>query len=78
MSTNLTLTLDQELLLEARKLALERGTSVNQLVRSYLASLVAEEGRRHRARTQLKAAFSKGVGKVGKRRWKREDLYERR
>ena len=45
MSTNLTLTLDQELLLEARKLALERGTSVNQLVRSYLASLVAEEGR---------------------------------
>ena len=74
----MTLTVDQELLLEARKLALERGTSVNQLVRSYLSSLVDEKGRRQRARAQLKAAFAKGVVRVGKCNWKREDLYARR
>jgi hypothetical protein len=76
--TNLTLTLSQELLLQARKLALERGTSVNQLVREYLVMLVSEEGRRRRARAHLKAAFAKGVIEIGKRNWKREDLYERR
>ena len=37
--TNVTLTVDEELLRAARKAALDRDTSVNRLVRDYLAGL---------------------------------------
>jgi predicted HicB family RNase H-like nuclease len=39
---NLTLVVDEDLLLAARKVALDQRTSVNQLVREYLAALVEE------------------------------------
>ena len=42
---NLTLTIDEDLLRSARKVALDRDTSVNQLVRTYLSALVHESGR---------------------------------
>lgn len=74
---NLTLAIDDELLVEARKFALERRTTVNQLVRDYLASLVSQEERRRRALAHLEAAFDRGVIEIGQRRCKREDLYER-
>ena len=40
--TNLTLTVDETLLRKARILALERGTSVNALVREFIAKTVLE------------------------------------
>jgi predicted HicB family RNase H-like nuclease len=43
---NLTLVLDEDLLRAARKAALDRNTSVNQLVRTYLEQLVRETDRR--------------------------------
>ena len=64
-------------LLEARKYALERRTSINQLVREYLAGLVKQQDRRRAARARLKAALAKGIVVVGPRTWTREDLYER-
>jgi len=75
---NLTLAIDEDVLLEARKCALERRTTVNQLVREYLAGLVKQQDRQRAARTRLKAAFATGVVEVGSRTWTREDLYERR
>ncbi len=80
MPRNLTLAIEDDVLLAARKFALERGTSVNQLVREYLSTLVETDRRRRRARASLKKAFAKGVVEVGEPLvidWKREDLYER-
>ena len=74
---NVTLVIDEELLLAARKVALDKGTSVNQLVRDYLAGLVEESSRRRAARARLKAAFGKGLISIGEKNWSREDLYER-
>ena len=74
---NVTLAIDDDLLLEARKLALERRTTVNRLVRDYLSDVVSQEGRLRKARTRLKAAFAKGIIQVGPRTWKRADLYDR-
>ena len=74
---NLTLVIDEELLLAARKVALDQRTSVNQLVRDYLATLVEETGRKRLARSRLRAAFEAGLIEVGDRRWSRDDLYER-
>ena len=74
---NLTLVVDEELLLAARKIALDRRTSVNQLVRDYLATLVDESARRHRVRTRLKSAFRRGLVEVGDKTWTRHELYAR-
>ena len=74
---NVTLVIEEELLLAARKVALDQRTSVNQLVREYLTTLVEESSRRRLARARLAAAFDKGLVKVGKRNWSRDDLYAR-
>ncbi len=44
--TNLTLNIDENLLRKARILALEQGTSVNALVRTFIESMVDESSRR--------------------------------
>lgn len=74
---NLTLAIEENLLLAARKVALDRRTSVNQLVRDYLAGLVDESTRTRAAREKLKDAFAAGLVDVGSRNWSRDDLYER-
>jgi hypothetical protein len=74
---NVTLVVDEDLLLAARKVALDQGTSVNQLVREYLAALVEEPSRRRLARARLRKAFERGLVDVGDRVWRREDLYDR-
>jgi hypothetical protein len=74
---NLTLVVEEDLVLAARKVALDQGTSVNQLVRNFLATLVEESSRRRMARTRLKAAFAQGLVEIGDRTWSRDDLYER-
>jgi hypothetical protein len=75
---NLTLTLDENLLRTARKVALDRNTSVNQLVRDYLARLVRETDQRQGALARLEEVFRTNRIKVGRRTWKREDLHDRR
>ena len=74
---NVTLVVEEELLLAARKVALDQRTSVNQLVREYLAALVEETSHRRLARTRLKKACEAGLVEVGERNWSRDDLYER-
>jgi uncharacterized protein DUF6364 len=75
---NLTLTLDESLLQAARKVAIERNTSVNQLVREYLARLVGETDQRTAALERLDEVFRTNRIEVGRRTWKRDDLHERR
>jgi hypothetical protein len=74
---NVTLVIEESLLLAARKVALDRGTSVNQLFREYLRALIEEPGRRRLARARLRKAFETGLVEVGERNWSRNDLYER-
>ena len=74
---NLTLTVDDELLRAARKVAIDRNTSVNQLVRDYLAGLVREADQRQSALAQLDQIFRTTRVGVGRRTWKRQDLHER-
>jgi hypothetical protein len=74
---NVTLVVETDLLLAARKVALDRRTSVNQLVRDYLASLVEESSRKRLARTRLRKAFATGLVDAGKCTWSRDDLYDR-
>lgn len=74
---NVTLVIDEDLLLAARKVALDQRTSVNQLVREYLVALVEGHSRRRLARSRLTRAFDTGLVTVGERTWSRDDLYDR-
>ena len=74
---NVTLVVEEDLLLAARKVALDQRTSVNQLVRGYLAALVEEPSQRCLARARLRKAFETGLVDVGDRKWSRDELYDR-
>ena len=77
MQRNLTLTLDEQLLRDARKLAIDRNTSVNQLVRDFLVRLVREKDQQRAALADLDEIFRTLRIQVGRHSWTREDLHER-
>ena len=77
---NITLSLDDELVKKVRKIAVERDTTLTGIVRDYLENLAVEDaasGRRRREREALERSFKCFQFKVGKRNWKRADLYAR-
>jgi hypothetical protein len=77
---NITLTLDDELVKEVRKIAAERETTLTGLVRAHLEQLAAENGKTGRKRRELEAlrrSFEQVQVRIGKKNWRREDLYER-
>ncbi|MFZ1916754.1 MAG: hypothetical protein WAU58_04210 [Terriglobales bacterium] len=77
---NITLSLDDALVKEVRKIAVERDTTLTGLVRCYLQEIADEHtksGRKRRELDALERSFERLKVNVGKRTWKREDLYER-
>jgi len=80
-SMNVTLSLDDDLVKEVRKIAVERDTTLTGLVRAYLQELAlehAKSGRKRREIEALREGFEKYQFNIGKRTWKREELHERR
>jgi len=74
---NLTLTLDDEVLKRARRRALDRGTSVNAVVRDYLESFAGDDGALSARREFVAAAQrSSGSSGPGGRTWTRDELYD--
>jgi hypothetical protein len=74
---NITLSVDDRLIEEARRLAQARGTSLNQLVRDYLEDLVRPHDVDGFA-AELRRLTAEGRGHSGGRRFDREALHERR
>jgi plasmid stability protein len=76
---NLTLSIDDDVLRRARIRALEQNTSVNAVVREFLASYAGTEDRERARREILKLAKASNASSgPGGRKWKREDIYEER
>lgn len=74
---NLTLRIEEPILRKARKIAAERSTSVNKLIREYLGELIAREDRQSQARAELLELCQASKAQIGNRNWSREDLYVR-
>lgn len=77
---NITLSLDDKLVKNVRKIAVERDTTLTGLVRAYLEQLAAEQaasGKKRREREALERSFSQFQFRLGKKTWRREDLYAR-
>jgi len=74
---NLTVVLDNEVLKRARLRALEKGTSVNRIVREYLEAYARVRPERETAIAHL-LGLSKAVkSRRGRKQWTRDELHER-
>jgi len=73
---NLTVVIDDEVLLRARKRALDQGTSVNALLRNYLEGYA---GTRDDRRASLQAFIRRAAaaGARSRKAWSRDELHER-
>lgn len=73
---NVTLSIDDRLVSEARKVAEARGVSLNQMIREELQRLTATASGQDLVQ-ELEAQWSRGAGRSGGWRWNREELYDR-
>jgi hypothetical protein len=76
---NITLSLSEEDLREARVLAARRGTSVSQLLARMLSDLVEQESGYSRARERSleRLSTSEDLGTGGHIDWSRDSVHER-
>lgn len=74
---NLTITIDDGVLKQARLRALEQGRSVNALLREYLEAYAGTATARRRAVRAFQQLADRAESGSGGRRWTREELYER-
>ena len=74
---NITLSVEDRLVEEARKLAHARGTSLNQLVRDYLEGLVRPQ-KTDAYGMELRRLTEEGRGRSEGGRFDRDELHERR
>ncbi len=77
--TNITLTIDEDVLHRARIRAIEQHTSVNAVVREFLEAYAGEDKQKVAVQEFLRLAKQSHAssGPEG-RTWKREDIYEDR
>ena len=76
MDENLTLSLDDKLLDRARKLAAQRGISLNQMIRDYLSEVTGELSPEELV-SELDALWAESRGDSRGWRFNREELHDR-
>jgi hypothetical protein len=74
---NVTIALDETTLREARRIAAERSTSLNNLIREFLERLTLSESRSRTARLRIAQLCRDSKAEVGERLWTRDELHER-
>jgi len=74
---NITLSVDEKVAEAARQVAREQGTSLNELLRRYMAGLAGQRTAEARANA-IVALFVDHPGDSGGRKFVREDAYEGR
>lgn len=75
---NMTMTIDDDILKKAKKIAIEKNTTVSALVRAYLEHLALRKDRAmETVISELEADFSDKNVCIGRKNWRREELYGR-
>lgn len=74
---NLTLALDEATLRAARRIAADRSTSLNGMIRDFLDQLVKRESQAVKARERIVELCLKSTAERGTGRWTRDELHER-
>jgi hypothetical protein len=74
---NVTIALDDKTLRDARRIAAERSTTLNALIRDFLERLTLRESHSRSARRRIAELSREAKAEVGERRWARDELHER-
>lgn len=74
---NVTIALDESLLREARRIAADRSTTLNAMIREFLEELARRESRAIKARRRIVELCRKTKAEVGPRTWSRDEIHER-
>ena len=74
---NVTLAVDETLLREARRIAADRSTTLNAMIREFLEDLAERESKAGAARRRIVELCRSAQGEVGPRGWSRDELHER-
>ena len=76
--SNITLSVDDEIIKKVRKIAIDKNTTLTQMLRDFLISVAErDQTRKRQAMRDLEASFLEMSRDMGKRTWRREDLFER-
>lgn len=76
--SNITMTVNDDLIKKARKVAVEKNTTLTAMIREFLEVVaLREESRKRSAAAHIRASFKKLTRDMGGRKWRREDLYAR-
>ena len=76
--SNLTITVDDDVLKRARMRALENGVSVNAVLREFLEAYAGVRRTSHEAVADLLQLSQRGGSRRGGHSWTRDELHERR
>ena len=74
---NVTIALDDVLLREVRRIAANRSTSLNAMIRDFLRELAERESEAVKARRRIVELCRASQAEVGPREWNRDGLHER-
>ncbi len=74
---NITLSVDDNVLVAVRRYAANHNVSVNALVRAYLTELATREDRAHKARQRIRQLSEASTARIGSSNWSRTELHER-
>ena len=74
---NVTIALDEALLREARRIAADRATTLNAMIREFLQELTKRESGTMKARERIVELCRETHAEVGPRTWSRDELHER-
>ena len=74
---NVTIALDESLLREARRVAADRGTTLNAMLREFLVELTERESEAVKARRRIIELCRRSRAEVGPKTWTRDELHER-
>jgi hypothetical protein len=74
---NVTVAIDEATLRAARRVAAERSTSLNALIRGFLQEITCRASHARKARRRIAALSRKSNAQVSPRTWTRADLHER-
>lgn len=74
---NVTLKIDDDLLKKARRLAAERKTSFNAIVREKIEEFVSQDSRKEISLMGLESFYNRCKAKIGTKSWTRDEIHER-
>ena len=74
---NVTLVVEEDLLREARAVAAQRHTSINEMVRQFLKEMVSQESRRFAALERIQPLLDRPSVRLGGPLPSRDELHER-